>query len=82
LARNSLKKANIFAQHLDNRFHPNPGLGTLPVLNLNDYLDKCPLATPREVAKEIRTNLNPQKAPGFDLITGEVLKNFKRKALA
>jgi hypothetical protein len=36
---------------------------------------------PREVAEEIRTNLNPQKAPGCDLITGEILKNFKRKAL-
>jgi hypothetical protein len=35
----------------------------------------------REVAKEIRTNLNPKKAPGFDLITGKILKKFKRKAL-
>jgi hypothetical protein len=48
---------------------------------LNDYLNKIPLLNPREVAKEIRTNLNPMKAPGFDLITGEILKNFKRKAL-
>jgi hypothetical protein len=45
---------------------------------LNDYLDKIPLATPREVAEEIRTNLNPKKAPGFDLITG-ILKNFSAK---
>jgi hypothetical protein len=33
------------------------------------------------VAEEIRTNLNPKKAPEFDLITGEILKNFKRKDL-
>jgi hypothetical protein len=39
------------------------------------------LVIPREVAEEIRTNLNPRKAPGIDLITGEILKNFKRKAL-
>jgi hypothetical protein len=77
-ARNNLEKANTFAQHLEKRFHPYPGLDTLPVLNLNDYLDKIPLATPREVAEEIRTNLNPKKAPGFDLITGEILKNFKK----
>jgi hypothetical protein len=32
------------------------------------------------VAEEIRTNLKPKKAPGFGLITGEILKNFKRKA--
>jgi hypothetical protein len=80
-AHNNLEKANTFAQHLEKRFHPYPGLGTLSVLNLNDYLDKIPLATPREVAEEIRTNLNTQKAPGFDLITGEILKNFKRKTL-
>jgi hypothetical protein len=80
-ACNNLEKANTFAQHLEKRLHPYPGLDTLLVLNSNDYLDKIPLATPREVAEEIRTNINPKKAPGFDLITGEILKNFKRKAL-
>jgi hypothetical protein len=40
---------------------------------LNDYQDKISLGAPREVAKEIRTNLNQKKAPGFDLITGEIL---------
>jgi hypothetical protein len=44
------------------------------------FRGKIPLATPRGVAEEIRTNLNPKKAPGFDLITGEILKNFKRNA--
>jgi hypothetical protein len=39
------------------------------------------LVTPGEVAEEIRTNVSPKKAPGFDLIRGEILKNFKRKAL-
>jgi hypothetical protein len=68
-ARNNLETANTFAQHLEKRSHPYPGLGTLPVLNSNDYLDKIPLATPREVAEDIRTNLNPIKVPGFDLIT-------------
>jgi hypothetical protein len=74
-ARNNLEKANTFVQHLEKRFHPYPGLGTLPFLNWNDYLDKIPQATLREVAEEIRTNLNPKKAFGFDLITGEILKN-------
>jgi hypothetical protein len=32
-ARNNSEKANTFAQHLEKRFHPNPGLGTLLVLN-------------------------------------------------
>jgi hypothetical protein len=58
------------AQHLEKRFHPNPGSDTLPHLNHNDYLDKIPLVTPKEVAEEIRTHLNSKKAPGFYLITG------------
>jgi hypothetical protein len=33
------------------------------------------------VAEEIRSNLNLKKASGFYFITGEILKNFKRKAL-
>jgi hypothetical protein len=57
-ARTNLEKANIFAEHLKNRLNPNPGLDTLPVLNSDDYLDNIPLVTPREVAREIRTDLN------------------------
>jgi hypothetical protein len=57
-ARNNLEKANTFAQHLENRFCPNPGPDTLPVLSSNDYLDKIPLVPPKEIAEEIRTNLN------------------------
>jgi hypothetical protein len=49
---NMLERANTFAQHLGKRFHPNPGLERLPVLNSNDYLDKIPLVSPREVAKK------------------------------
>jgi hypothetical protein len=60
-ARNNLEKVNTFARHLEKRFHPNPGLDTLPVLNLNDYLDSIPLVTTSEVAKEIGTDLNSKK---------------------
>jgi hypothetical protein len=57
-ARNNL----TVAQHLEKRFHPHPGLGTSPVLKSNDYLDRISLATPREVAEGIRTNLNPKRS--------------------
>jgi hypothetical protein len=33
------------------------------------------------VKEEIKENVNPKKAPGFDLITGEILKQLHRKAL-
>jgi hypothetical protein len=57
-ARSNLEKANIFAQQLEKRFNPNPGSDTLPHLNHNDYLDKLPLVTPKEVVEKIRTHLN------------------------
>lgn len=39
------------------------------------------LVSPTEVAKEIRINMNPKKAQGYDLITSEVLKQPPRKAI-
>jgi hypothetical protein len=82
LACNNLEKINPFAQHLERRFHQNSGLDTLPVLNSNDYLDKFPLVTPRQVAQIIRTNLvQKKKTHGFEPITGDIPKNFKRNSL-
>jgi hypothetical protein len=53
------RKSNTFVQYLEERFHSNSGLDTLPVRNSNDYLDKIPLVTLREVAGEMGTNLSP-----------------------
>jgi hypothetical protein len=78
-AHNNLENANTFVQHLEKRFHPNPGLDTLPFLNLNDYLDKIPLVTPREVAEEIRTNLNPKKHLDLISLQGKFLRTLKEK---
>jgi hypothetical protein len=69
-ACSNLEKANIFVQHLQKRFHPNPGLDILPVLKSNYYLDKIPLITPREVAEEMKANLNPKKH--LDLISPQL----------
>jgi hypothetical protein len=43
--------------------------------------EDIPLVTPKEVANEIKCNINPRKAPGFYLITGEVLKQLPRKGV-
>jgi hypothetical protein len=37
--------------------------------------------TPKEVANEIKRNINPRKAPCFDLITGEILKQLPTKGV-
>ena len=42
---------------------------------------EIPLVTSKEVEKEIKNNINPRKAPGFNLITGEILKQLPKKAI-
>jgi hypothetical protein len=56
-----------------------PSIDTIPVPNSNYYLDKIALATPTEVAEELRTNLNPKKH--LDLISsqGKFLRTLKEK---
>lgn len=81
-AHDNKQKAEIFADHLAEVFQPNQiqSDATLEAIeNLN--LDDITLVTPKEVAHEIRTNLNPKKAPGFDLITGEILKQLPKKGV-
>lgn len=39
------------------------------------------MVTPGELADKFKNHPNAPKAPGFELVTGEILKTFKRKAL-
>ncbi|KAF7278534.1 hypothetical protein GWI33_008238 [Rhynchophorus ferrugineus] len=39
------------------------------------------LVTPKELTKVIKTDINPRKSPGYDLITGELLQKLPRKAI-
>lgn len=49
---------------------------SIPVLNTNAYGDTILLITLKELATEIRANLNGKKAPEFDLIKSSILKKF------
>jgi hypothetical protein len=42
---------------------------------------QIPPITPKEILNAIKKNINPKKAPGFDLITGEILKQIPKKAI-
>lgn len=76
--RDSKQKVETFAEHLAEIFQPNNIQSDAEeVINLED--EKIQLITLREVAKEIKTNQNSQKAHCFDLITGEVLKELLKK---
>ena len=75
------QKATRFAEHLEQIFQPNESHSedTLFESSLNAEIE-IKLVTPKEVNKEIK-RLNQKKAPGYDLITGEVLQNLPRKAI-
>jgi hypothetical protein len=50
-------------------------------LILSEENENIPSMTPTEVANEIKRNINPRKAPGFDPITGEILEQLPRNGL-
>ena len=80
-AKNNEQKCMRFAEHLENIFQPNPAENDEELSDVEGESEEILLTTPTEVANEIKTNLNPAKAPGFDLITGQILKELPRKAL-
>lgn len=85
-ARSNEEKANVFAEYLANVFTPpqnnnNEDTEVLTYLNAPCQLSQ-PIEpfSPSEVRKAI-TRLNSHKAPGYDLITAEVLKNLPKKSI-
>lgn len=85
-ARTDQEKVDIFAEHLAKVFSsvPNDNIDDADILN---YLDiPCQLSlpvksfSPAEVHKEL-LQTNSHKAPGHDLIVGEVLKHLPKKAI-
>lgn len=81
-ARDSKAKAETFSDHLADIFQPNDLETDIPLENhINLDREKIKLFTPDEIAEEIKTNLKAKKAPGYDLITGEVLKQLPRKGV-
>jgi hypothetical protein len=42
-------------------------------------IEQIPLPTPKEILSAIKVNIHPKRAPGFDLITGEILKQLPKK---
>lgn len=80
-ARNNMQKAMRFAEHLESTFQPNdgdenPDWEEPMQINLN-----ITPTTKKEVSEVIHSEINPKKAPGFDLITGEILKQLPEKAI-
>lgn len=79
-ARSNQEKADVFANHLEETFTPLPrqcAFENIKRVSKID-LDHIPLVKFKELQKVI-TRLSNKKTPGYDLITGEILKELPRK---
>lgn len=75
------QKALRFAQHLEETFQPNENSIEIPESENLSQNHRIKLVTPKEVMREIQNNISSKKSPGYDLITGEILKHLPRKAI-
>lgn len=80
-AKSNNEKAELFAEHLADIFQPHSIASDIDVDNItNNYENSIPLIRRNELINEIKS-LKVKKAPGFDLITAQVLKNLPKKAI-
>jgi hypothetical protein len=88
-ARSAKEKAQAFAEHLVTVFQPFPSESPAEdEIKIHEFLDapfqmdfpirkiKC-----TEVKEIIQNNVNTKKSPGFDLISGRVLKELPNKCI-
>lgn len=82
--KNNQGKADLFADYLEKIFTPNPperGESPLPEIPTREIDIEIQPVTTNEIIKTIKNEINCKKAPGFDYITGEILKNLPRKVI-
>lgn len=82
-ARNEQQKAELFADYLEETFQPLPRQSANENAELVKKQDSEQIQTITmvELKNEIKCNLSPKKAPGYDLITGKMLKELPEVGL-
>ncbi|PNF19341.1 putative RNA-directed DNA polymerase from transposon X-element [Cryptotermes secundus] len=88
-ARSNQEKAATFAKHLSKVFKPFDTETTQEEeYEINNFLDapyqmNLPMRNfkYKEVETVIKKEINPKKAPGFDLITGKILEELPEKCI-
>lgn len=82
-ATNSMQKANLFAKYLAGVFSPFPkstDQENISSLDRNDKKD-IQFVTLKELKNMIRCNISAKKSPGYDLITGQIMKELPDMAI-
>lgn len=88
-AKSNKEKAELFAKHLENVFTPNSReISAKDEDEIHQFLEtthqlELPIKKFKtsEVKSIINSNLNPKKSPGYDLITGKILKELPPKII-
>lgn len=84
-AKTREEKAESFAEYLELTFKPHQttcnNQFVLPENSTTKLMQKIPLTNIKEIKKEIKNYVVPKKAPGYDLITGEILRQLPNKAI-
>lgn len=87
-ANSDAEKAEVFAKHLAEVFTPLTNQTGDDDAEINDFLDAAlPLSFPikpvthQETLRVILKETSSRKAPGYDLITGQLLKELPHKGL-
>lgn len=87
-ARSNAEKAQLFAEHLSEVFKPHKTECPSEDDNINDFLNSADqLEMPiksfkkKEIRSMINKNLNPKKSPGYDLITGRIIKELSNRGI-
>lgn len=82
-ARDSKEKVELFADYLEDTFCAPTRQTAKENLDKMINPDKSNIrpATVKEVIREIKTKVKQKKAPGYDLITGKVVKELSKKAI-
>lgn len=82
-AKSAKDKTILFADYLEDTFKPLPSLTTDENINTTNKIDliSIPLVTMKEIKALIKNEIMPNKAPGYDLITGKILKELPEKGI-
>lgn len=80
---NPQQKADLFAEYLENVFKPLPKLANKEEIAYITKQDEAeiPLVTLKELRSTCRHNVSNKKAPGYDLITGQIIKELPDAAI-
>ena len=82
-AKNAVEKADLFADYLEETFKPYPRLSNDENISGSRFNDDTviPLVTFNELKSVIKHDIKNFKAPGYDLITGKLLKELPEKGI-